>query len=109
MKLPACNRFIGLPTYLFRLSRDLQTRRELERQINLSLVAPRSQIATPQAVLPDTSESTTVCSSRLLAPITHPLQIGISIREIPSDDNLVLAAGNDSPSIKLKLEHAIGL
>lgn len=45
--------------------------------------------------------------ARLHAPAPDPLQVWISVRKVPTDDNFVLAAADDSARIELQLEHSV--
>lgn len=45
--------------------------------------------------------------ARLHTPAAHPLQIRISISEIPSNDDLVLTAADHSARVELQLENTV--
>jgi hypothetical protein len=46
-------------------------------------------------------------SARLQTPTAHSLQVGISIRKVPANDDPILAATDNSASIELQLEHPV--
>jgi hypothetical protein len=46
-------------------------------------------------------------SARLQTPTAHPLEVGISIRKVPADDDSVLTAADDPASVELQLEHPV--
>lgn len=49
----------------------------------------------------------TQASTRLHTPVAHPLEIRISIGEIPTDDDLILATADDPSRVELQLEHPV--
>ena len=45
--------------------------------------------------------------ARLYTPASHPLQIRITISEIPPDDDFVLTTADDSACVKLQFENTV--
>jgi hypothetical protein len=46
-------------------------------------------------------------SARLQAPTAHSLQVGISIRKVPANDDPILTATDNPAGIELQLEHPV--
>ena len=46
-------------------------------------------------------------SARLETPTAHPLEVGVSIRKVPTNDDFVLTAAHNSASVELQLKHPV--
>ena len=53
------------------------------------------------------SSGATPSSARLHTPASYPLQVRIPVSKVPSDNDLVLAAADDSARVELQFENTV--